>query len=376
MQIHAIIIEFFCIIHMIRQIDKYISILELILIMRNRLQKSGNSIKLSDVAAHAGVSTATVSRTLNSPAKVSAAVAGRVRDAIDELGYVPDAAARALASRRSRTIGALVPTLSNPIFADCIQAMEERLEGQGYALVVASTDYTLDKELRQARALLEHGVDALLLTGSAHDDKLYQILEDHAVPYVNTWAGGTNDGHPFVGIDNIEAARRLTGYLLDLGHRHLGMIAGISAENDRVRDRIAGVRRALDAKGLTLDPKHLIEKPYGIEHGREAMRDLLRQNPAPSAIIGGNDLLALGALLECQAQGLNVPKDISIAGFDDIDLAGHISPALTTMRVPTATMGRQAADYLLQRLSGDQATCEKTLDVELIVRASTAPCHG
>ncbi len=343
---------------------------------RKRLQKSANSIKLSDVAARARVSTATVSRILNSPDKVGEASTRRVRKAISELGYVPDGAARALASRRSRAIGALVPTLSNPIFADCIQAVEERLNGHGYALVIASTDYTLNKELRQAKALLEHGVDALLLTGSSHHEDLYRILGDRGVPYVNTWAVSETGGHAYVGIDNVEAAARLTGYLLDLGHRRIGVISGIGAENDRVRDRIAGIRRTLDARGLSLDPSHIIEKPYGIEHGREAMRLLIAGDPALSAVIGGNDLLALGALLECQAAGRSVPGDVSIAGFDDIDLAGHITPALTTMRVPTSAMGRLAADYLLRRLSGERVVSEKTLDVELIVRGSTAPPGG
>ena len=322
----------------------------------------------------AQVSTATVSRTLNSPNKVSEAIAVRVRQAVKELGYVPDAAARALASRRSRAIGALVPTLSNPIFADCIQALEERLEGHGYALVVASTDYTLDKELRQAKSLLEHGVDALMLTGSCHHEELYRMLADRKVPYVNTWAFSSADDHAYVGIDNVEAARRLTRYLIDLGHKSIALISGIGAENDRVRDRAIGVRQAVEEAGLSLDPQHLTEKPYGIEHGRDAMRALLTlPTTRPSAVIGGNDLLALGALLECQAKGMNVPRDISIAGFDNIDLASHISPTLTTMQVPTTAMGQQAADYLLGRLSDENAISKKLLDVELIVRASTGP---
>jgi LacI family transcriptional regulator len=341
--------------------------------IRKRLQKSRNSIKLSDVATLAGVSTATVSRTLNSPDKVSKTIAHRVREAINELGYVPDAAARALASRRSRAIGALIPTLSNPIFADCIQSVERHLEGHGYALVVASTDYMLNKELRQAKALLEHGIDALMLTGSSHHADLYPILAGRKIPYVNTWAITENYSHPYVGIDNIDAAKRLTDYLLDLGHRSIAVISGISTENDRVRDRATGVRQALNARDRALQPEHLIEREYGIQQGRDAMRLLLAQVTLPSAVIGGNDLLALGALLECQAQGLRVPSDMSIAGFDDLDLASHVSPALTTMRVPTSDMGRLAADYLLNRLSGDNLKSEKTLDVELIVRGSTAP---
>ncbi len=339
---------------------------------RKRLQKSEPSVKLSDVAAHAGVSTATVSRTLNSPAKVSDAIALKVRRAIDELGYVPDAAARALASRRSRTIGALVPTLSNPIFADCIQAVERRLEGEGYALVVASTDYARDKELRQARALVEHGIDALILTGCTHHDELYQLLAERRIAYVNTWTAG-GDGHPCIGIDNREAAGRLAGYLHDLGHRDMAVISGIGAENDRVRDRLAGIAETLKSRGCPLSPDRVIERPYGIEHGREAMRALLALKDPPSAIIAGNDLLALGAIVECRACGLAVPEDISVAGFDDIELAAHFSPTLTTMHVPTTDMGRLAAEYLLRRLSGDDAAGDRTLHVELIVRASTAP---
>jgi len=341
--------------------------------MRKRLQNSGNSVKLNDVAMRAGVSTATASRTLNTPDKVSPAIAERVRLVVRELGYVPDGAARALASRRSRAIGALVPTLSNPIFADCMQAVESRLNEQGYALVIASTDYAQGKELHQARALLEHGVDALMLTGLAHHNDLYQVLESRNVPYVNTWAISDTGPHPYVGIDNLGATVRLTNYLLDLGHRTIGVISGIIAENDRVSDRLSGIRQALATRGISLKPEHLIERQYGIEQGREAMRILLSAKTPPSAVIGGNDLLALGALLECQAQGYHVPEDISIAGFDDLDLASHIMPALTTMRVPTSDMGHYAADYLLLSLAGELKTIRKSLNVELIVRASTAP---
>lgn len=340
---------------------------------RKRLQKIGCAVKLMDVASLAGVSTATVSRTLNAPNKVSKAIAGRVRKAIDELGYVPDAAARALASRRSRAIGALVPTLSNPIFAECIQAVEQRLEGHGYALVVGSTDYAFEKELQQAKALLEHGVDALLLTGSSHHDELYKILKDHNVPYVNTWSTDANPEHSFVGMNNLEAAKRLATYFLDLGHRSIGVISGITMENDRASERVEGICQALSSRGYNPDSLSIIEKPYGIEPGREAMRVLLSQNNPPSAVIGGNDLLALGAMFECQAQGIEVPEDMSIAGFDDMELSSHITPAMTTMHVPTVAMGTLAAEYLLNRLSDEKETIHKTLDVELIVRASTAP---
>src|SRR3546814_4820534 len=145
------------------------------------------SVKLSDVAAISGVSTATVSRCLNRPERVSADLRARVRTAIDALGYVPDAAARALASRRSRTIGAVVPTLSNPIFAAGVQGLETTLERRGYSLVLAGFDYDAERELRQARTLVERGVDGLMLAGLSHRAGLYELLASRRIPYVNTW---------------------------------------------------------------------------------------------------------------------------------------------------------------------------------------------
>ena len=136
------------------------------------------------------------------------------------------------------------------------------------------------------------------------------------------------------------------------------------------------MRDALNARGYELPADYLIEKPYGIDQGRQAMRTLMTNTNRPSAVVGGNDLLALGAVLECQTNGLNVPNDISIAGFDDMELSSHIPPSLTTMRVPTRTMGQRAAEFVLARLSGEERESHVQLDVELIVRGSTAPPTG
>ena len=335
-------------------------------------------VKLSDVAALAGVSAATASRVLNRPEKVGQEMRERVLAAAAALGYVPDAAARALASRRSRTIGAVVPTLDNPIFAANVQGLETRLNERGYALVVASSDYRVDKELRQATTLLQRGIEGLMLMGTEHHASLYALMKTRGVPHVNSWVAEGDADHPCIGFDNAEAARRLTGYLLDLGHRRFAMIAGIAKGNDRAAARVAGVHEALARRGLELPEGRLIEEPYGVREGRDGLRAVLAGDAAtrPTAVICGNDLLAFGAIFEAQAMGLEVPGDLSVVGFDDTELSSHIPPGLTTMHVPSAEMGELAADYLVNRIEGQPVRHRTSVEVRLVVRGSTAPPRG
>ncbi len=333
-------------------------------------------VALADVARLAGVSTASVSRVLNNPGKVSPQTRLRVQAAIDELGYIPDAAARALASRRTQTMGAIVPTLDNAIFASCINALQRRLAHHGYTLLVASSEYDADEELREATALVLRGVDGLLLVGEAHHKGLYALLERKRIPFVNTWTYRTEAEHPCIGFDNRAAARRVAEYLMDLGHREIAMLAGLTAGNDRATARVEGVRAALAARGLGLSPERLLECPYGIREGREALRVLLRVQPAPTAVICGNDVLALGALLECQALGIPVPGALSITGFDDLPLSAQLHPPLTTVHVPAAEMGVLAADYLVgcrERATPPAALLQREAEAMLIVRGTTAP---
>lgn len=332
-------------------------------------------VKLSDVASMAGVSPATVSRVLNRPEKVGQDLRERVQAAAATLGYVPDAAARALASRRSRTIGAVVPTLDNPIFATGVQGLESRLNERGYTLVVASSDYQAEKELLQATTLLQRGIEGLMLMGTEHHPSLYALMKTRGVPHVNTWVHEGDAEHPCIGFDNVEIARRLTNYLLDLGHRRFAMIAGISAGNDRAAARVDGVRAALAARGLQLDPGRLVEVPYGVREGRDGLAAVVAGAPdeRPTAVICGNDLLAFGAIFEAAAMGLSVPQDLSVVGFDDTELSSHIPPGLTTMHVPSAEMGELAADYLVNRIEKKPVRHRTGVEVRLVVRGSTAP---
>ena len=331
------------------------------------------AVTLQDVAGKAGVSVASVSRVLNNSGRVSVKLQRRIEAAVADLGYVPHGAAQALASRRSKTIGAVIPTLENPNFAIGIEAFQRYLNNTGYMLLLASSNYDIAQEMLQVRTLVGRGVDGVMLVGHMHDNALYPFLDEKDIPFVNTWSLDPQQDTPAIGFDNKQAVIDLVNYLLDLGHRHFGVIAGLTTANDRAKARVDGVREALAERGLSLAQEMLIERPYKILDGQMALRELLKLSNPPTAVICGNDLLAFGAMLECNRQGKSIPGDISIAGFDDLDFAAHLSPSLTTVRVPADEIGAKAAEFLLSRILKEPVLPITEIGVNLVVRASTGP---
>jgi LacI family transcriptional regulator len=340
---------------------------------------------LADVARVAGVSTATVSRAFNRPDTVREGVRQRVQAAAIALQYIPNDAARALASHRSRVIGAIVPTIDNAIFAQGVAAIQGRVEAAGYALLLAACDYDLDRELAQARTMISRGIEALVLVGTRHHPALRELLREHRIAHVCQGAYAPAEEPACVGFDNRRAAYVAARYLLHLGHRRIGMVAGIRKDNDRAEARVAGVRDALAEVGLTLtdgpaEPDRpgaggLVESSYDYEAARSATRQLLLGPRPPTALVCGNDVLALGALRECQARGVAVPGEVSIIGFDDLAPARQATPALTTIRVPTTRMGEAAADFVLAALAGGNPAALE-IPFKLVIRASTGPAPG
>jgi LacI family transcriptional regulator len=332
-----------------------------------------SSAKLNDVARLARVSTATASRALMQPHKVRAPTLARVQEAVRSLGYVAHGAARALASNRTRTIGAVIPTLDNAIFANITHALQKMFEQSGYTLLLACHEFNVAIEVAVTRALLARGVDGMVLLGTSHDPQIYAMMETRRVPYVLTWALDESGRHPCVGFDNRAAAYRLAGHLLDLGHREFAMISGVTTGNERARDRLRGVRDALAARGVKLAPPRVIEKPYSLASGREAIRELMADTHPPTAVMCGNDVLAIGAIAECGTLGIAVPQQVSITGFDDMEIASLLSPGLTTMHFPAEELGCLAARQLLAQLAGGEPEWRRELPVELKVRGTTAP---
>ena len=178
---------------------------------------------------------------------------------------------------------------------------------------------------------------------------------------------------PTIGFDNAGAMHKVVGYLHDLGHRSFAMIAGITSNNDRARERLAGTREAIERKGLTLPESRVLERPYSLSGGRQGLAQLVTQSDRPTAVVCGNDVLAIGAILEAKARGLRVPEDISVTGFDDLDLAKEIPPGLTTVHAPLTEMGRLTAAYLLKAEPDGEKAPHMELPAELVVRGSTAP---
>jgi len=334
---------------------------------------SRSSPTVSDVAAAAGVSTATVSRALNLPERVRPALRARVLEVVARLGYVPHAGARAMTLGRSGTTGVVVPTIDNAIFARGVQAFQRRMVGAGRHVLLAISDYDADQELAQVGNLVERGVDALALTGLSQRPALLELLRRRGLPWVHCGSFPAPPGQACVGFRNRAVVAQGVRYLLDLGHRRFAMLAGVTRDNDRAAERVQGVREALRGAGLGLPAAALQEAPYDLQSAREATRRLLTAARPPTALVCGNDVLAYGALLEAQALGIGVPQALSVVGFDDLELSRHWPPGLTTLRVDTERMWTLGAEHLIDRLEGrSDAPLQQEIGVELVVRGSTA----
>jgi LacI family transcriptional regulator len=200
------------------------------------------------------------------------------------------------------------------------------------------------------------------------------MLNQFEVPFVNTYAYDPNSAFPSAGFDNSAAAAKITRHLVHLGHRNFCVISGITKDNDRTTRRLEGIRQELLRSGIELRESMIVESPYSISDGRKACALLLsRENPRPTAVICGNDVLALGVLIECEARGLDVPGDISVVGFDNLEFSMHSNPPLTTIDIPAEEMGANAAQYVLGTLSGTDVPRHNSVDVQLILRDSSAP---
>jgi LacI family transcriptional regulator len=336
----------------------------------DRRFQSRKRVRLSEVAREAGVSPATVSRAITQPELLSRETRARVRAAAERLGYRPDAAAQALASGRSRTIGAVMPTLDNAIFSRALQGMQTQLSSEGYQLLVASHDYSMAAEASAVRMLLSRGVDGLMLVGAERAAETAAILSDVTTPVVFTWCRAPDT--PSVMIDNVKAGRLASEHLLALGHRRIGIVTGSTRFNDRQSQRLQGARAAIEAAGLAVPPSRICEQPPTLAGGRMGCAKLMELADPPTAIIGGIDLIAIGCMVEAQARGLHVPKQISVVGIDDLDMSAHVSPSLTTVHIPTGQIGSEAAAKLVAILRGDQVDEVTELPIELIIRKSTS----
>lgn len=327
---------------------------------------------LDDVANAAGVSTATVSRCLNEKQKVSPKTLSKVMEAVESLGYTPNFNARAMAAKQSHTIGAIIPTMENAIFARGLQAFQETLLEQGYNLLVSSSAYQPKLEAQQIRELVARGADGLLLIGYERDEAVYDYLARRGIPTVLAWASMPDKSHASVGFDNRASMRLLADRVIEMGHRRIAVISGITKGNDRAAGRLDGIQGSWQAHGFDLADLPVIETPYETENGAAAFAELMQAREKPTVVMCGNDVLACGAISKARDLGLDVPGDVSVTGFDDIELAKHVFPALTTVHVPHRQMGHIAAQSLVDLIEKRSEKVTRRLDVSIVMRASLA----
>ncbi len=340
--------------------------------MKGRAQNNRQP-RLADVAQIANVSTATVSRAINTPNVVSAEVRERVDAAIKGLGWVPNASAIALATNRTRTVGAIMPTLDHQNFARIVETLQSTLSKSRYDLLISCTHYDRNAATHQAKTMVERGVEALVLVGADQPPELFGLIDRQGTPHVLLYvAPGSVPTRQIIGYDNYQAFSGITEHLLELGHRSFGLIAQSTAFNDRARARQAGVRDTLANHGLAVRPRHFVEGQWKVQDGMQAFQAIMSTRDPPTAIICGNDYLAIGCIIQAQHMDVVIPQAVSVTGFDDVDLANLLAPTLTTMRVPDAEVGAMAGRYLVDVLEGRTTQLGAVPSPELIVRDSTA----
>ena len=324
----------------------------------------GGSVTIRQVAEAADVSIATVSRAMRGSSTVRTDLADRVRVAAAELGYRPNPAAQGLATGVTRMIGVVVPTLANPYFDDVIKSLNAEASAAGYRMLIADADEDPDEELELSRGLLRH-VDALILVSPRMPIDALWSLEEEARPVVVVNRQAEGIGLPFVAVDTHAAMLDLCRHLASLGHAHVAYLAGPTGSWPQ-QERWRAITDAA-ASGLRVTA---VPAGSSIEAGYAALETALDR--APTAIMCFNDLVALGALSRLAELGIDVPREMSVTGFDDIAYARFVRPPLTTVASPQADLGRRAWNLVVRVLAGERPTPSAPLPAPLVVRESTA----
>jgi LacI family gluconate utilization system Gnt-I transcriptional repressor len=327
--------------------------------------------RLADVARAAGVSTMTVVRAMRDPARVAKGTRERVEAVLRDTGYTPDLTASALALQRSRLVGAIVPVLTNSLIAEIIQGLTDALAQGGLQMLLGVSGFSAKDEERLVQAFLSRRVDALFLTGVTRTPGTLRMLHAAGIPVVEAGNLTSTPVDMVVGYANVDAAREMTRYLLARKYGRIGYIGAFPQDNDRARDRRIGYEKALRSAKVKPDARICIETTLDIDAGAAAMARMLEVRPRVRAVFCSADALAVGALAECQRRGIAVPREMAIAGFDDIVLAAQVVPALTTIRVPRYEIGQRAGAMLCDRLA-HRAVRKRVVDAgyELVVRDS------
>jgi LacI family transcriptional regulator len=344
--------------------------------MPSRNTTGGERATLKDVARLAGVHPGTASRALNVQTRelVNEATAQRVLSAAEELGYRANPIARGLKTSRSYTVGVLIPDLTNPLFPPIVRGIQDRLEEAAYTPLIANTDNDPDRERADIEAMRARQVDGLITATARRDHGLPADLEDLPLPVVLVNRGLEDGGRPAVVADDRLGVRLAVEHLVELGHRRIAHLAG-PQELSTGYLRLQGFNEAMEALGIEIDPELVLVSSAFIEsEGERLCNELLDRDTGVTAILAGNDLMALGCYDAFVARGIDCPGEISVVGYNDMPFTGWFNPPLTTVGLPHYEIGARAAELLLEQLrEPDTPATQVTLEPTLVVRRSTAP---
>ncbi len=332
-------------------------------------------VSIKDIAKAAGVSHSTVSRALSDSPLVKAETKARIQRLAQEMGYTPDAIARSLVTRHTRTVGIVVTTITDPFIAEEVQGLEDTAQENDYSVILASSASKPERELATVEMLRAKRVDSLIVTSSRVGALYLEHLERFGVPVVLVNNHNRQSGrYTFsVSVDNQHGGHLATTHLIQRGHRRIGYVSGPADHSDDA-ERLAGYRQALDESSTTFDPALVVHGNGRLDGGERALRTLARLAELPTAVFCYNDMTAIGLISAARQAGLSVPDDLAVVGFDDIPLAAHVYPSLTTVAQPQRDMGRQAMNMALALMAADDSTMpfsDIVVKGKLIVRASS-----
>ena len=337
-----------------------------------RVRTGSAGHRIEEVARLAGVAPITVSRVLNQPETVSEKTRAAVWAVIEQIGYIPNRLAGGLASNKSRTVGMVLPYIDNPAFAERVQGVTDTICAEGYTMLLGLSGYSPEAELEHVISFLGQRVAGLILTGTVHADRTRKLLARAGVPVVEVPLISGQLIDMAVGYSNEAACYAMMEYLARCGYRKIGLISTPVANDQIVIDRRAGYEKAVSDLGLVRNPTLMLEANVGVVNGSKGFVELLSRHPDVDAVFCTTDIHAIGCALEAKRRGIDVPGDIGIAGYDDIELAQEFLPPLTTVRLERYEIGRTAAKLLLQRIHGETPP-QPIVDLgfEIISRGST-----
>ena len=322
------------------------------------------------------MSPSTVSRSFNHPNLVKPATRKKIDAAVRRLGYIRNRAAQTIHGIRSGTVGLIVPTIDQAIFAELIQSFSSAVEEKGFTILLASHGYNLEREYALTRKMLEHRVDGVGLIGIEHSGDTYELLSQQNVPSLLLWNYAEDAPFPCVGSDNFLAGYLIGKHVAELGHNEIAAIFPPQDGNDRASLRLRGVTEALREAGIEIRNDWCVETPYSVAASKTAALALIASHERPSAIICGNDVLAWGTMHALSSAGIHVPTEMSVTGIGDFNGSKDFEPPLTTVRIPARTIGEKAAGAIVKLITtSGQAEVGALLKPELMVRSTSGNCR-